>query len=185
MLPPLDKVLKVINDPRLAAALLNAQIQMRGRARVPLSVRLHGKVHIRGGGHIALGEGITLFGSVVPLELFSHQGAHLVIGDHTFINYGSSISAHKLVQIGHYCLLGHYTFILDNDHHDLRQHHMLPPSAPVVIGDHVWIGSHVSILPGVHIGSFAAIGAGSVVTKDIPPYSLAVGNPARVVRSLD
>ena len=86
---PVNKVLKVIKDPWLAAALLNAQIQMRGRARLPLSVRLHGKVYMRGGGHIALGDGITLSGSVVPIELVSHQGAHLTVGDHTFINYGS------------------------------------------------------------------------------------------------
>ena len=182
---PLNKVLKVIKDPWLAAALLNAQIQMRGRARVPLSVRLHGKVHIKGGGHIALGEGITLVGNIAPLEFISHQGADLVVGDHTFINYGSSISAHKLVRIGRHCLLGHYTFILDNNHHDLRDHHVLPPSAPVIIDDHVWIGSKVIILPGVHIGRHSAIGAGSVVTKNIPPYSLAVGNPARVIRRLD
>lgn len=158
---------------------------MLGKARVPLSVRLHGKVHIRGSGHIALGDGITLVGSIVPLELISHQDAHLAIGDHTFINYGSSISAHKHVQIGRHCHLGHYTMILDNDHHDLTDHHVFPPSAPVVIEDHVWIGSKVTVLPGVRIGHHAAIGAGSVVTKDIPPYSLAVGNPARVIRRLD
>jgi acetyltransferase-like isoleucine patch superfamily enzyme len=60
----------------------------------------------------------------------------------------------------------------------------LTPSAPVKIGDHVWIGSRVIILPGVSIGDHAAVGAGSVVTKSIPPNCLAVGNPARVVREL-
>lgn len=182
---PLNKVLKVIKDPALAFALLNAQLQMRGRARVPLSVRLHGKVHIKGSGDIAFGEGITLAGGVVPLEFIAHQGAHLAIGDHTFINYGSSISAHQRVDIGDHCLLGHYTLILDNNQHDLGQHHVLPPSAPVVIEDHVWIGSKVTILPGVHIGRYSAIGAGSVVTKDIPSHCLAVASPARVVRRLD
>ena len=179
------KIIKVIRDPAQAFALLNAQLQMRGRARVPLSVRLHGKVHIKGSGDITFGEGITLTGSVVPLELISHPGAHLRIGDHTFINYGSSISAHQRVEIGAHCLLGHYTLILDNNQHDLMENHVLPPSAPVVIKDHVWIGSKVTILPGVHIGRNSAIGAGSVVTRDIPSYSLAVGNPARVVRRLD
>jgi maltose O-acetyltransferase len=61
----------------------------------------------------------------------------------------------------------------------------LPPSAPVVIEHHVWIGARVIILPGVHIGHHAAVGAGSVVTTSIPPYSLAVGNPARIIRRLD
>lgn len=180
-----NKVLKVIQDPALALALLNAQLQMRGKARVPLSVRLHGKVYIKGSGDIAFGEGTALTGSVVPLEFIAHEGAHLVIGNHTFINYGSSISAHQRVEIGDHCLIGHYALILDNDQHDLTKHDVLPPSAPVIIEDHVWIGSKVTILPGVHIGRYSAIGAGSVVTRDIPSHCLAVGSPARVIRRMD
>ena len=180
-----NKIFKVVKDPRLAYALLNAQVQMWGKARVPLSVRLQGKVHVSGGGDIAVGEGTALVGTVVPIELISYRGAKLIIGEYSFINYGTSISAYELVSIGRHCLLGHYTFILDNNPHDLRQHHALPPSAPVVIEHHVWIGARVVILPGVHIGHHAAIGAGSIVTTSIPPYSLAVGNPARVIRRLD
>jgi acetyltransferase-like isoleucine patch superfamily enzyme len=179
------KLLKVIRNPRLAAALLNAQLHIRGRASVPLSTRLRGKIRISGGGRLALGNGITLIGNVVPIEIVSHEGACITIGDNTFVNYGSSISAHKLVTIGRHCLLGHYAFILDNNEHDLRQHRMLPPSKPVVIEDHVWIGSRVCILPGVRIGHHSAVGAGSIVTTDVPPYCLAVGNPARVVRSIE
>jgi acetyltransferase-like isoleucine patch superfamily enzyme len=140
--------------------------------------------HISGGGNIAVGEGTALVGTVVPIEFISPRGANLRIGKHSFINYGTSISAHELVSIGRHCLLGHYTFILDNNQHDLRQHHVLPPSAPVVIDHCVWIGARVVILPGVHIGHHAAIGAGSVVATSIPPYSLAVGNPARVSRRM-
>jgi acetyltransferase-like isoleucine patch superfamily enzyme len=179
------KIMKVINDPHLAAALVNAQFRIRSRASVPLSTRLSGKILIRGGGRLVFGHGITLIGNVVPIEFVSHKGACITIGDHTFINYGSSISAHQLVTIGRHCLLGHYTFILDNNEHDLHQHRMLPPSDPVVIEDHVWIGSRVCILPGVRIGHHCAIGAGSIVTADIPPHCLAAGNPARVVRSIE
>jgi maltose O-acetyltransferase len=148
-------------------------------------VRLRGKVHIAARGEVVFGEGITLFGNVVPIEFVSHKGARIQVGDHTFINYGSSISAHKLVSIGRDCLLGHHTFILDHNEHDLMQRHVVPPSSPVIIEDHVWIGSRSIILPGVHIGHNAAIGAGSVVVEDVPPCSLVVGNPARVVRYLD
>jgi acetyltransferase-like isoleucine patch superfamily enzyme len=179
------KIMKVIKDPHLATALLNAQFRIRGRASVPLSTRLSGKIRISGGGRLILGHGITLTGNVVPIELISHEGACITIGDHTFINYGSSISAHKLVTIGRHCLLGHYTLILDNNEHDLQQHRMLPPSEPVVIEDHLWIGSRVCILPGVRIGHHSAIGAGSVVTTDVPPYWLAAGNPAHVVRRIE
>jgi acetyltransferase-like isoleucine patch superfamily enzyme len=180
----LRKLLKVMKNPRLAVALLNAQLRLRGGTTVPLSVRLHGKIRMSGVGHLVLGNGITLVGNIVPIEFVSHKGACIRIGDHTFINYGSSISAHELVSIGRHCLLGHYTLILDNNEHDLQQHRILPPSNPVVIEDHVWIGSLVCILPGVRIGHHSAVGAGSVVTSDIPPYCLAAGNPARVIRGI-
>jgi acetyltransferase-like isoleucine patch superfamily enzyme len=179
------KIMKLVKEPRLAAALLNAQFRIRSHASVPLSTRLRGKIRISGSGRLVLGNGITLIGNVVLIELISYEGACITIGDHTFINYGSSISAHRLVTIGRHCLLGHYTFILDNNEHDLRQHRMLPPSEPVFIEDHVWIGSRVCILPGVHIGHHSAVGAGSIVTTDIPPHCLAAGNPARVVRSIE
>ncbi len=180
----LSSFLKVIKSPRQAGALLNAQLRIRGRASAPLSVRLLGRIRIAGGGNVRFGNGVTLSGNIVPLEFLAHNGARILVGDHTFINYGSSISAFELVTIGRHCFLGHYTFIIDNSEHDIRQHHMLPPSKPVVIEDHVWIGSRVIILPGVCIGHHAVIGAGSVVTKDIPPHCVAVGNPARIVRNI-
>ena len=117
------KVLKVLKDPYLAVALFNAQLRMRRRASVPLSVRLKGRVHISGDGRLVFGNGITLIGNVLPIEFVSQKGACITIGDHTFINYGSSISAHKRVAIGRHCLLGHYTFILDNNGHDLAASH--------------------------------------------------------------
>lgn len=55
---------------------------------------------------------------------------------------------------------------------------------PVTIGDNVWIAAGAQVLPGVTIGEGSVIGAGSVVTRDVPPYSLAVGNPCRVIRQL-
>src|SRR5712671_3711039 len=118
----LRKVLKVIRDPRLAVALVNAQVRMQGRAQVPLSVRLYGKVHITGKGEVVFGQGVSLTGTVVPIEFVSRRGARITIGDHTFINYGTSISARQLVSVGRDCLLGHYTFILDNNEHDSEQH---------------------------------------------------------------
>jgi maltose O-acetyltransferase len=75
-------------------------------------------------------------------------------------------------------------FVMDNNQHDVVRHTELPPSGPVVIEDNVWIGSKVVILPGVRIGSRAVIGAGSIVTKDVPPRCVAAGNPARVLRHL-
>src|ERR1700741_3001754 len=98
------KILKVFRSPRLAAALFNAQL-IRGKAQIPLSVRLVGRIHLRKGGDVAFGNGVTLVGNVVPLEFVAHKGARISVGDHTFINYGTSIAAHKQIEIGRYCLL--------------------------------------------------------------------------------
>jgi len=178
----LRKVLKVLRSPRLAAALINAQVQIRGKARLPLSVRLTGRIRLKGDGDVEFGQGVCLAGDIVPIEFVCHKGARISIGDHTFINYGSSISAYKQVKIGRHCLLGHHTLIVDRNEHGVEQREIAPPPAPVIIEDHVWIGSRVIILPGRSVGHHSVIGAGSVVTKNIPANCLAVGNPARVVR---
>ena len=178
----LRKALKVLRSPRLAAALINAQVQIRGKARLPLSVRLTGRIRLKGDGDVEFGQGVCLAGDIVPIEFVCHKGARISIGDHTFINYGSSISAYKQVKIGRHCLLGHHTLIVDRNEHGVEQREIAPPPAPVIIEDHVWIGSRVIILPGRSVGHHSVIGAGSVVTKNIPANCLAVGNPARVVR---
>ena len=164
--------------------IMNAQLRLRGKARVPFSVRLRGRVQFSGCGEIVLGDGVSFNGTVVPVELVTYASGRIEIGNHTFVNYGSSIAARASVKIGSYCHLGHYTFVMDNDQHDVVRHTELPQSDPVIIEDHVWIGSKAIILPGVRIGSRAVIGAGSIVTKDIPPRCVAAGNPARVLRHL-
>lgn len=178
------KVLKVLRDPRLAAALLNAQLSIRGKARLPLSVRLFGRICFRAGGNVEFGDGVCLIGNVVPIEIVSYKGSAISIGDRTVINYGTSITAHERVSIGRNCLLGHHLRILDRNEHGVKQRDVLPPAAPVVIEDNVWIGSHSIILPGVCIGRNSVIGAGSIVTRDIPANSQAVGSPARVLRQI-
>lgn len=165
-------------------SVLNAQIRIGLRANIPLSVRLRGRVRISGRGGLVLRNGVSIVGTVVPVELIAYAPGRIEIGDHTFINYGSSISARHFVKIGAHCHLGHYTFVMDNDQHHVVRHMELPQSAAVIIEDHVWIGAKAVILPGVRIGSRAVIGAGSVVTKDIPPQCIAAGNPARVLRYL-
>lgn len=128
------------------------------------------------------GQSVTIVGDVVPVEFVAHQGARISIGDHSFINYGTSISAYKHVEIGRHCLIGHYTLILDRNEHGVEHRELAPPPVPVMIEDHVWIGSRVIILPGISIGHHSVIGAGSVVTEDVAANCLVVGNPARVVR---
>jgi acetyltransferase-like isoleucine patch superfamily enzyme len=88
------------------------------------------------------------------------------------------------VKIGSYCHLCHYMFVMDNDQHDVVRHLEVPTSNPVIIEDNCLDrlkGDHPA---RVRIGSRALIGAGSVVTKNIPPRCVAAGNPARVLRHL-
>lgn len=164
--------------------ILNAQLRFLGTARAPFSVRLRGRVRLSCRGQVVLGEGVSLNGTVVPIELVTYGSGRIEIGEHTFINYGSSIAARASVKIGSHCHLGHYLFVMDNDQHDVVRHTEVPRSAPVIIEDNVWIGSKVVILPGVRIGTRAVIGAGSIVTRDVPPRCVAAGNPARVIRHL-
>lgn len=176
---------RLASDPALILYGLNAQIRMRLWARVPLSVRLRGGIRIRGRGEITFGQQVFLLGTVVPIELIAHEGARIEVGEKSIINYGTSISAHQQISIGNRCKIGHYVFIMDNDQHDVIERTRTPPSRPVVVEDDVWIASHAIILPGVRIGRNAIVGAGSVVTRDVPPDTVVAGNPAKHVRRLE
>ena len=184
MLARIQQLRKVASDPRLLGRVVNAQVQMGWRAQVPLSVRLQGRVRIEGKGSVELGDSVILRGTVVPIEMIAHTGARLSIGAKTFINYGTSLSAHQSITIGQRCKIGHYVFMMDNDQHDLVDRTRLPESRPIVLEDDVWVAAHAIILPGVRIGRRAVIGAGSNVTHDVPPETIVAGNPARVIRSV-
>jgi virginiamycin A acetyltransferase len=98
-------------------------------------------------------------------------------------------------EIGSYCAIARQLVVRSANHHtkylalenDTQQrivgaHTLLGPRQPVRIGHAVWIGDRVTILPGVTVGNGAVIGAGSVVTRDVPPYAIVAGNPARLLR---
>lgn len=109
----------------------------------------------------------------------------IIISEHTYINRHTFIDAIKLIKIGKDCGIGPSCYITDHDHG-------LNPDFPplqqpmigkaTVIGDRVWLGAKVTVLKGVTIGDDAVIGAGSVVTKDIPENAVAVGIPAKVIK---
>jgi maltose O-acetyltransferase len=113
-------------------------------------------------------------------------GASLEIGERSLVNFGTSIVAHERISIGARALIGTHCLILDTAFHELDPERRLqrPAPKPITIGDNVWLGARVIVMPGVTIGDDAAIGAGSIVTHDIPSRTLALGSPARVVREL-
>lgn len=166
---------------------LKARWYFRHARRVGSRVRVHGRARVKPlAGELVIGERVRFVGHVVPVEIAVERGGVLVIGDRTFVNYGTSIGATRSVTIGADCDLGPYVNIVDSHFHRIEPERRgeRPEPRPVVIGDNVWLGARVIVLPGVTIGEGAVVGAGSVVTADIPPRAVAVGSPARVVRTL-
>ena len=114
------------------------------------------------------------------------------IGNNVRINSRCHIGAIRRIVISDNVLFGSGVFITDHSHGRVTpEENSIPPTdrdlyskGEVVIGENVWIGENVTILPSVHIGNGAVIGAGSVVTKDIPDYHVAAGNPAKVVKDI-
>jgi len=111
------------------------------------------------------------------------QPAHMHIGEGTEIGDRTIINVSQRVEIGARCSISWDCDICDSDFHQiiLAGGRRPPVSEPVVIEDDVWIGSHCLIFKGVTIGHDSVIAAGSVVRRDVPPYSLMAGNPARRV----
>jgi maltose O-acetyltransferase len=173
-----------VRSPNLITQVLRAQYQLRRCDRVPLTVRLRGRVRVENYGRIEVGDRVRIEALTVPVELVAWRDAILTVGARTFLNYGASLSAHRSVTIGERCLIGNYAVIMDSDYHDLTDRTCSGEAQPIVIEDDVWIGVRAIILKGVRIGRGSVIAAGSVVTKDIPPRSLAAGVPASVIRSL-
>jgi acetyltransferase-like isoleucine patch superfamily enzyme len=109
----------------------------------------------------------------------------IYIGAGTYINRNTFLDATESLVIGRECGIGPGCYITDHDHGTEIDEAPLGQSMiskATKIGDRVWIGANVTVLKGVTIGNDAVIGAGSVVTKDIPDGAIAVGNPARVIR---
>ncbi len=168
---------------RKLAETVRAKILLRKCSHLGKYVKLQGRPFVVSLGDIIIGDRVTIHSTTVRCELVAYHDARLEIGPRTFINYGCSLSARKLVRIGAGCNLGPYTNIMDNDFHSIEDRRRIPESQPVLIGDNVWIGARVIILPGITIGNDAVVGAGAVVTRDVPPRTVVAGNPARVLRT--
>lgn len=124
-------------------------------------------------------------GSNVNIEKGAHFSTEVSLGDNSGIGINAQIAPY--VTIGNDVMMGPDCMIYTTNHGmdrlDIpmwKQKSSKPE--PVVIGNDVWIGSRVIILSGVHIGDGSVIGAGSIVTKDVEPYSIVAGNPARLIR---
>jgi acetyltransferase-like isoleucine patch superfamily enzyme len=134
---------------------------------------------------VFLEKGVSLDTGVVFVTGGTPRPGKISIGANTYVNRYTIFDGHECIKVGRRCMIGPHCYITDGDHtKKLGQPVQAQPmrTAPVIIEDEVWIGSHVVILPGVQLGKGAVIGAGSVVTRSVPSNAIAVGVPARVAR---
>ena len=124
--------------------------------------------------------------AVINPPFYCDYGSHIRVGRNLFVNYNCTIIDVMPVTIGDNCQIAPNVAIYTAGHpvHPQTRNTAYEFGAPVTIGDSVWLGGNTVVLPGVTIGSNSVIGAGSVVTRDIPEWSLAAGNPCRVIRKI-
>jgi len=167
-------------------AMLRARWLLRHATSVGERVRVWGRPVIRNSGSVIIGDRSYLISSTIPIQLTAEHGGKLEIGARTGINYGCSILATGLIRIGRGSKIGMHVIMMDNDYHhiDPVRRGIRPAARPIILEENVWIGARAIVLGGVTIGSGSVIGAGSVVTRDVPPLSVAAGQPARVIKSI-
>lgn len=124
--------------------------------------------------------------ALIIQPFFCDYGKHIRLGKRFFANFNFTVLDEAYVTIGDDCFIGPNVSIYTACHstNPVERNSRKEWALPVTIGNNVWIGGSVTILPGVTIGDNVTIGAGSVVVKDIPSNVIAVGNPCRVIRGL-
>ena len=161
-----------------------------------LNMNVIGRMNITGKGHIVIGDNfmMTNDGSINPIS--SNRKGSFYTEDDAFVNIGDNVgmSATRLwiskgLTIGNNVKIGACTLLIDTDTHPIdynirRTSNEGTKASPITIEDDVWIGAHSIILKGVTIGARSIIGAGSIVTKDIPCDCIAAGNPCKVKKKL-
>jgi len=135
------------------------------------------------GAEVILGERIVLRGKYCANVITAFENSRIEIGDGSLLN-GCIITARKRIHLGRKVLLSWGVSLMDSDLHDLSNKEKAELNT-VEIGDYVLVGAYCVVLPGVKIGSHCVIGSGSIVSRDIPDHSVAVGAPARVIRKID
>lgn len=153
---------------RRGVGIVRAHVLFRG---AEIGVRVNATGHVRAvvGGRVSIGDHVQFLGGMIPSQVTCRPGGQLVIGSHCGFNYGVVIDARESIRIGQRCLFGSMTCLRDSE---------MTRTGPIVIEDDVWVAHGAYVEPGVRIGAGSVVSAGSVVTSDVPPDSIAIGNPA-------
>ena len=162
-------------------------IGKRNRLGVPLRVNGRGSVKIGSGNRFGYGMAPMLGSGTILIQARTPQ-ASITIGERNATSNNISIVSINSIAIGNDCRIGDLVAIYDSDSHEINpatRNRSAGKNAPVRIGNNVWLGSRVMVLKGVTIGDNSVIAAMSVVTKSVPPNTLAAGIPAKVIRSIE
>lgn len=160
---------KAADEARKTTALINGAYHTDEELRALMS-RLVG---------YRVDDGFRLFPPV-----YTDFGKNIKIGKDVFVNSGCCFQDQGGVTLGDGCLVGHNVVFATLDHDKCPSKRGDMTAAPIVVGKDVWIGAHATILKGVTIGDGAIVAAGAVVTRDVPPNTIAAGVPARVVKTI-
>jgi len=135
-------------------------------------------------GVIHLGDEVRIWSNINKTKIFVDKGGTLTVGRNSRIN-GVHISVSQQVQIGNNVRIAPYCIIIDNDYHKIDDHFSDEGTRqPIIIEDDVWITMNCMIMKGVRIGKGAVIAAGAVVTRDVAPYTVVGGVPARLIKKM-
>ncbi len=148
-----------------------------------VSVYKKPQISIKGEAHI--GEQVRIWSVFSRTQIFVNKGGVLKIGKNSRIN-GVYISANHHVEIGKHVRIAPRTVIIDSDFHKVDDHFSDEgASQAIIIEDEAWITMNCMIMKGVRIGKGAVVAAGAVVTRDVPPYTIVGGVPAKVIRKIE
>ena len=174
-----------------ATAILWSEPVFRSRCEaVGRNLSLDRVPFVSGHTKIYIGDNVSIMGDIGICSGRFCDEPKLVIGDNVSIGHGVGFTVNKLVEIGDHTSIAAYVNIVDSDGHPTEWERRMNNDAltedeirPVRIGKHVWIGTSAHIMKGVTIGDRAIVGAGSVVINDVPEDMMAMGSPARLVKT--
>ncbi len=194
----LAKVKKGVRNPLGGARVLSLIIRgayykskyklLKGNVTIGRGFKVRSKLSIRGPGKVVIGDNVVIDGSSHTVTPWTYsRDAIIIIGDNVFLN-GTRFGCKEKIEIGENCIIADCR-ILDTDFHSIyperRNDEMAVQSAPIRIGNDVWISLDCVILKGVTIGEGATVSAKSVVYKDVRDYCVYGGNPAVLMKEID
>jgi len=180
----LIKIMLIFKLISLALNLLKTRFYLLKCNKRGKIVLCWGRPKIINRGNIEIGNLVRIISSINRVLIDVAKEGSLIIGDNCRIN-GANISVTTKVSIGNNCRIAPHTIIMDGDHHDVSQRLIKGKTKEIIIEDDVWLATRTMVLKGVTIGKGAVVASGAVVTKNVEPYTLVAGVPARLIKKID